>query len=39
VNAAAVKEIDIGVGDKDNPTPGTLGRVYIDNIRVIQAAQ
>jgi hypothetical protein len=39
VNAATVKEITIGVGNKDTPVPGTAGRIFIDNIRVIPAGQ
>jgi hypothetical protein len=38
VNAAAVKEIVIGIGNKDAAAPGSAGRIFVDNIRVIQAA-
>ncbi len=32
VNLAAVKELYIGVGDRDNPAPGGTGLLYIDDI-------
>ena len=32
VNPAKIKTLYIGVGDRDNPTPGGAGRVFIDDI-------
>ena len=37
INAAAIRKISIGVGDLDNPKPGGIGIIYVDNIRVIQS--
>ena len=34
VNATRVKTLFIGLGDRDNPTPGGAGTLYIDDIRV-----
>jgi hypothetical protein len=34
VNLAKVKNLYIGVGDRNNPTKGGAGRIYIDDIRV-----
>jgi hypothetical protein len=34
VNAAAVKTMILGVGDRENPAPDGAGLVYLDNIRV-----
>jgi hypothetical protein len=39
VNAAAIKEIVIGVGNKNAPAPGSAGKIFVDTIRVIQAGQ
>ena len=38
VNAAKVRTIYIGVGDRDNPKPGGGGLLYIDDIRVTRPA-
>ena len=38
VNMAAIKEMTIGIGDRSNPQADGAGLVYIDDIRVIQAA-
>ena len=35
VNAAKIKTMYIGLGDRDNPTPGGAGLLYIDDIRVV----
>ena len=35
VNAAAIKTIVVGLGDRDNPTPGGAGLIFIDDIRVV----
>jgi len=32
VNLAAVRKIYVGVGDRDNPTPGGTGIIFIDDI-------
>jgi hypothetical protein len=32
VDVAAVQEMMIGVGDREHPTPGGAGRIYIDDI-------
>ena len=37
VNMARVKKMYIGLGDRDAPTKGGAGRIYIDDIRVIRA--
>ena len=34
VNLAAVKKMYIGLGDRNAPTPGGAGLIYIDDIRV-----
>jgi hypothetical protein len=34
VNLADVDSIGIGVGDRDNPTPGGSGTLYLDDIRL-----
>ncbi|MBC8468839.1 MAG: LamG domain-containing protein [Planctomycetes bacterium] len=36
VDLTAIKEIAIGVGDKDNPQSGGLGRLLIDDIRLVR---
>jgi hypothetical protein len=36
VNVAAVKQMYIGVGNRSKPTAGGAGRIYLDDIRVIQ---
>jgi len=38
VNAGRIKTIYITLGDRDNPTPGGAGRIYIDDIGVAQSA-
>jgi len=38
VNAARIKKIFIGVGDRANPTAGGAGRIYIDDIRATKLA-
>ncbi len=37
VDVTAVKTLYIGVGNREQPTPGGSGRIYIDDIRVIEA--
>jgi internalin A len=37
VDVTAIRKLHIGVGDHDNPQPGEIGIIYIDNIRVIQS--
>jgi len=39
VNKARISKICIGVGDKANPAPGGIGRIYIDDICVTVGAQ
>jgi hypothetical protein len=39
VDAARVKRLFVGVGDKTNPVAGGAGRLYIDDIRVIKPAE
>jgi hypothetical protein len=34
VNLAAVKKMYIGLGNRDNPTPGGAGLIYVDDIRL-----
>ena len=36
INATRVKTLFIGLGDRDNPTSGGAGRLYIDDIRVMK---
>ncbi|MBN2593125.1 MAG: leucine-rich repeat domain-containing protein [Sedimentisphaerales bacterium] len=36
VDVTAIRKVSIGVGDPDNPQPGGIGIIYIDDIRVIQ---
>ena len=38
VNAAAIKKMVIGVGNRDQPTAGGTGLVYLDTIKVISSA-
>ncbi len=38
VNAAKVKKMYLGVGDRKNPVPDGAGRIYLDDIRVTKAA-
>jgi len=37
VDVTAILKLQIGVGDLDNPQPGGIGIIYIDDIRVIKA--
>ncbi len=37
VNMTRIKKLYIGLGDRNAPTPGGTGRIYIDDIRVIRA--
>jgi hypothetical protein len=32
---ASVKKMTMGLGDRDNARPGGTGKIYIDDIRVI----
>lgn len=34
VNLAKVETLILGVGDPDNPAPGGMGRIFIDDIRI-----
>lgn len=34
VDVTAIRKLHIGVGDLDNPPPGNIGIIYMDNIRV-----
>jgi len=34
VKASAIKKMSIGIGDRDNPTLGGAGLIYVDDIRV-----
>jgi len=36
VNVAKVKKMYVGVGDRKAPVPGSAGRIYIDDIRVLK---
>jgi len=38
VNLSRIKKITLGVGDRDNPTPGGAGLIYVDDIRLTIAA-
>lgn len=37
VDVTTIRKMYIGVGDLDNPQPGGIGIIYIDDIRVIQS--
>ena len=37
IDVTAIQKISIGVGDLDNPQPGGIGIIYIDDIRVIKS--
>jgi internalin A len=37
IDVTAIRELHIGVGDLDNPQPGGIGIIYVDDIRVIQS--
>jgi hypothetical protein len=39
VNPAAVKKLTIGVGDRNNPTAGGTGVIYIDDVGFGHPAQ
>jgi len=39
LNMKRIKKMYIGVGDRNNPTPGGLGRIYIDDIRIAKSGQ
>ena len=34
VYPAAITRMAIGVGDRDNPQPGGVGDIYVDDVRV-----
>jgi hypothetical protein len=34
VDVTAIRKISIGIGDLDNPQPGGIGIIYVDDIRV-----
>jgi hypothetical protein len=36
VNAATIQKMYLGVGNRDHPTPGGAGRIYVDDLRVIK---
>jgi hypothetical protein len=37
VNAAAVKKMVIGIGNRDKPAAAGVGLIYIDTIKVISS--
>jgi hypothetical protein len=37
IDVTAIRKVSIGIGDPDNPQPGGIGIIYIDDIRVIQS--
>ena len=37
IDVTAIRKVHIGVGDLDNPQPGGIGIIYVDDIRVIQS--
>jgi internalin A len=37
IDVTSIRKLSIGVGDPDNPQPGGIGIIYIDDIRVIQS--
>ena len=37
LDVTAIRKLNIGIGDIDNPEPGGIGIIYVDNIRVIQS--
>jgi internalin A len=37
IDVTSIRKISIGVGNLDNPQPGGIGIIYIDDIRVIQS--
>jgi internalin A len=39
IDVTAIRKVQIGIGDPDNPQPGGIGIIYIDDIRVIQSEQ
>jgi len=39
VDVTAIRKLNIGVGDPDNPQPGGIGIIYVDDIRVIKSEQ
>jgi len=34
INVTAIRKLQIGVGDLDNPQPGGIGIIYVDDIRI-----
>ena len=39
IDVTSIRKITVGVGDLDNPQPGNIGIIYVDDIRVIQWKQ
>jgi hypothetical protein len=39
VDVTAILKISIGVSDPDNPQPGNIGIIYVDDIRVTKSGQ
>jgi internalin A len=37
IDVTSIRKLSIGVGDPDNPQPGDIGIIYIDDIRIIQS--
>ncbi len=37
IDVTAIRKITIGIGEPDNPQPGGIGIIYIDDIRIIQS--
>jgi internalin A len=37
IDVTAIRKMSIGVGDPENPQPGGIGIIYIDDIRIIQS--
>jgi hypothetical protein len=34
-----VRKLYLGLGDRNDPQPGTTGMIYLDNIRAIKTAE
>jgi internalin A len=37
IDVTAIRKVQIGIGDPDNPPPGGIGIIYIDDIRVARS--
>jgi hypothetical protein len=36
LDVTTIRKVSIGIGDPDNPEPGSVGVIYIDDVRVVK---